>query len=84
MKCYKLPEPAGMENGLGCVGEQNINPVVSNISNLEIVFRRENMINAEKKRMINQLKPKKPPIVCSYCMFIGHFWHQFYRSKYLR
>lgn len=68
--------PTGVKTGIECVGEKNTKHVDRNTNNLEGVFRRENMTNAEKKRMINQLKPKKPLIVRSYYMMIRHVWNQ--------
>lgn len=54
---------------------KGVDNVISKMGELDGVFTRANRINVEKKRIINKFKPKKTPIVCDYCMMIGHVWH---------
>lgn len=68
--------PTGVKTGY--VSEKSAKYVEGESSILKGVFGKEKLTSTERKRMIDQLKFRRPPIICSYCMLIGHVWNPCY------
>ncbi|KAI5648619.1 hypothetical protein M9H77_34624 [Catharanthus roseus] len=43
------------------------------VSELEGVFVKDSLSQAEKRNLIKKHKPRKTPFICDYCKMIGHY-----------
>ncbi|KAI5681348.1 hypothetical protein M9H77_02575 [Catharanthus roseus] len=74
--------PAGMESGLGYSGT-NANHITgtrdtqhdscyTTFGRLEEMLVKDSLSQVEKRNLVKKPKPRRPPLICSYCQSIGH------------